>query len=405
MIFQPSMQFHRRNRQRHLPGIRGYLHRVKMTDYPAYRWVVICLYLFSSVSAQMVINTLGILLPAISADLALSPGEQGILGSAPFWSTITLAIPIGWAGSRMSPKWLTAGTLVACALCLFLQSWSPAFAVLLLGRLLFGVGTIAQQPARALLTRQWFPPREVVMVNGLSNVFFGLVVGGGLALSPVLLILLGDDWRGTLRIFGFYYVALTAFWLVFGRDRVTEEFSQGESQPILPLLRSALSHRDLWICGTGFAGATMAFSAFLSFYPTLMLQEYDISLRVSGLALALDVVLGGVGGLAIGYYAASWRKEGRFLQVLGILMVGSFLGMISTGSITMIYTMSIINGVAWTFFPILITVPFTLRGIQPRQLAVAFSFTMMLISAGQALGPTVYSDFWRKPLEILSRPC
>ena len=358
-----------------------------MTDYPAYRWVVICLYLFSSVSAQMVINTLGILLPAISADLALSPGEQGILGSAPFWSTITLAIPIGWAGSRMSPKWLTAGTLVACALCLFLQSWSPAFAVLLLGRLLFGVGTIAQQPARALLTRQWFPPREVVMVNGLSNVFFGLVVGGGLALSPVLLILLGDDWRGTLRIFGFYYVALTAFWLVFGRDRVTEEFSQGESQPILPLLRSALSHRDLWICGTGFAGATMAFSAFLSFYPTLMLQEYDISLRVSGLALALDVVLGGVGGLAIGYYAASWRKEGRFLQVLGILMVGSFLGMILTGSITMIYTMSIINGVAWTFFPILITVPFTLRGIQPRQLAVAFSFTMMLISAGQALGP------------------
>ncbi len=358
-----------------------------MTDYPAYRWVVICLYLFSSVSAQMVINTLGILLPAISADLALSPGEQGILGSAPFWGTITLAIPIGWAGSRMSPKWLTAGTLVACALCLFLQSWSPAFAVLLLGRLLFGVGTIAQQPARALLTRQWFPPREVVMVNGLSNVFFGLVVGGGLALSPVLLILLGDDWRGTLRIFGFYYVALTAFWLVFGRDRVTEEFSQGESQPILPLLRSALSHRDLWICGTGFAGATMAFSAFLSFYPTLMLQEYDISLRVSGLALALDVVLGGVGGLAIGYYAASWRKEGRFLQVLGILMVGSFLGMILTGSITMIYTMSIINGVAWTFFPILITVPFTLRGIQPRQLAVAFSFTMMLISAGQALGP------------------
>ena len=358
-----------------------------MTDYPAYRWVVICLYLFSSVSAQMVINTLGILLPALSADLALSPGEQGILGSAPFWSTIALAIPIGWAGSRMSPKWLTAGTLVACALCLFMQSWSPAFAVLLLGRLLFGVGTIAQQPARALLTRQWFPTREVVMVNGLSNVFFGLVVGGGLALSPVLLILLGDDWRGTLRIFGFYYAALTAIWLVFGRDRVTEEFSQAESQPILPLLRSALSHRDLWICGTGFAGATMAFSAFVSFYPTLMLQEYDISLRVSGLALALDVVLGGVGGLAIGYYAASWRKEGRFLQALGVLMVGSFLGMILTGSVPMIYTMSIINGVAWTFFPILITVPFTLRGIQPRQLAVAFSFTMMLISAGQALGP------------------
>ena len=358
-----------------------------MTGYPTYRWVLICLYLMSNVSAQMVINTLGILLPSIAAGLGLSPSQQGLLGSAPFWSTIVLAIPIAWAGSRVSPKWLTAATLVGCALCLFLQSWAPVFAALLLGRLLFGIFTIAQQPARAMLTRQWFPLREVVLVNGLSNVFFGLVVGGGLALSPVILDLLGGDWRGTLRIFAFYYVALAMIWLIFGRDRVTDEFSSAQSQQLLPMLRSALSHRDLWLCGGGFAGATMAFSAFVSFYPTLMLEEYDVSLRVSGLALALDVVLGGIGGMAIGYYAAAWRKEGLFLQVLGILMVGSFLGMILSGSVVMIYAMSIINGVAWTFFPILITVPFNLRGIQPRQLAVAFSFTMMLISIGQAMGP------------------
>ena len=358
-----------------------------MTSYPGYRWVLMCLYLMSSVSAQMVINTLGILLPSITAALDLSPSQQGLLGSAPFWSTILFAIPIAWAGSRLSPKWLTAITLVGCALCLFLQGWAPVFGLLLLGRLLFGIFTIAQQPARALLTRQWFAPREVVLVNGLSNVFFGLVVGGGLALSPIILILLGDDWRGTLHIFAFYYVALTALWLLVGRDRVTEEFSSSQSQQLLPLLRSALSHRNLWICGGGFAGATMAFSAFLSFYPTVMLQEYDISLRTSGIALALDVILGGVGGLGIGYYAASWRKEGLFLQVLGILMVGSFLGMILFNSIPVIFMMSIVNGIAWTFFPILITVPFNLRGIQPRQLAVAFSFTMMLISIGQALGP------------------
>lgn len=358
-----------------------------MTSYPTYRWVLICLYLMSNVSAQMVINTLGILLPSIAEGLDLSPSEQGLLGSAPFWSTIALAIPIAWVGSRLSPKWLTAITLVGCALCLFLQGWAPVFAFLLLGRLLFGIFTIAQQPARAILTRQWFPPREIVLVNGLSNVFFGVVVGGGLALSPIVLILLGDDWRGTMRIFAYYYVGLTLLWLVMGRDRVTEEFSSGESQPLLPLLKSALSHRDLWLCGGGFCGATMAFSAYVAFFPTLMLQEYDVSLRVSGLALALDVLIGGIGGLAIGYYAATWRKEGLFLQVLGIVMVGSFVGMIVTGSVVMIYVMSIINGVTWTFFPILITVPFNLREIQPRQLAVAFSFVMMLISTGQALGP------------------
>ena len=358
-----------------------------MTGYPAYRWVVISLYLISNVSAQMVINTLGILLPAITADLALSPGQQGMLGSAPFWSTITLALPIAWLGSRLSPKRLTAVTLAGCALCLLLQSWAPVFAALLLGRLLFGIGTIAQQPARALLMRQWFPPREVVLVNGVSNVFFGLVVGGGLALAPVLLILLAGDWRTTLQVFGLYYLALTILWLFLGRDRVTEEFTAAQTQPILTLLRGALVHRDLWLCGAGFAGATMAFSAFLSFYPTYMLDEYGVSLRSSGVALAVDVVLGGVLGLATGYYAAAWRREGLFLQILGLTMMASFAGMVLSGSLPIIFLTAIINGIAWTFFPILITVPFNLRGIQPRQLAVAFTFTMMLISLGQALGP------------------
>ncbi len=356
-------------------------------DYPGYRWVVMCLYLVASVSAQMVINTLGILLPSITAALSLSPGQQGLLGSAPFWSTIVLALPLGWAGSRMSPKWLTAATLTGGALCLFLQSWAPVFAVLLLGRLLFGVGTIAQQPARVLLTRQWFPSREVVMVNGLSNVFFGLVVGGGLALAPVLLILLADDWRLSLRTLGFYYVALTVIWLLLGRDRMTEEFRGFESQPVLSLLRSALRYRDLWLCGSGFAGATMAFSAFIAFYPTLMLEDYAIPLSISGAALAIDVILGGVIGLATAYYAAAWRKEGLFLQVLGVVMIGSFLGMVLTASVPVIFVMSVINGFAWSFFPILITVPFNLQGIEPRQLAVAFSFTMMMTSIGQALGP------------------
>ena len=358
-----------------------------MTGYSGYRWIVISIYLISNVSAQMVINTLGILLPAITADLSLSPGQKGLLGSAPFWSNIALALPLGFAGSRLSPKWLTAVTLAGCALCLFLQSWAPVFAMLLLGRLLFGIGAIAQQPARALLMRQWFPPREVVLVNGLSNVFFGLVVGGGLALAPVLLILLADDWRTTLQVFGFYYIALLLLWLLIGRDRVTEEFAAAQPQPVLSLLRGALAHRDLWLCGGGFAGATMAFSAFLAFYPTLMLEQYGVSLRISGIALAVDVVLGGVAGLAAGYFAAAWQQEGRFLQILGIMMIASFAGMILSGDLTLIFLMAIINGIAWTFFPILITVPFNLRGIQPRQLAVAFTFTMMLISLGQALGP------------------
>ncbi|MCH2500622.1 MAG: MFS transporter [Dehalococcoidia bacterium] len=357
-------------------------------------------WLFSSVSSFMVLNTLGILLPAISADLDLSPSQQGLLGSASHWGNIALAIPLSWATSRLSPKWLTAATLLMATGCLFLQSWAPVFIVLLAGRLLFGISNIAQMPARALLTRQWFPPREVIYLNGLSNVLFGLVVGGGLVLAPVILDLTNGDWRATLRIFGLYFAGITLLWTFVGRERTNVADQDVVAERGLDVLKGALGHRDLWIGGLGFAGATMSFGAFLAFYPTLMLEEFDISLRLSGVILALGVVVGGIGGIGIAWAASTHGREGNYLQVLGILMIGTNLGMVLTGSVPALFVLSFFNGVAWAFFPILVTVPFHLPGIRPRELAVAFAFTMMMTSVGTSLGP-LFTGYLQEGLDDL----
>ena len=369
-------------------------------SYSRYRWTVMVVWLFSSVSSFMVLNTLGILLPAISADLDLSPSQQGLLGSASHWGNIALAIPLSWATSRLSPKWLTAATLLMATGCLFLQSWAPVFIVLLAGRLMFGISNIAQMPARALLTRQWFPPREVIYLNGLSNVLFGLVVGGGLVLAPVILDLTDGDWRATLRIFGLYFAGVTLLWTLVGRERTNLADQDVVAEKGLDVVKGALGHRDLWIGGLGFAGATMSFGAFLAFYPTLMLEEFDISLRLSGVILALGVVVGGIGGIGIAWAASTHGREGNYLQVLGILMICTNLGMVLTGSVPALFVLSFFNGVAWAFFPILVTIPFHLPGIRPRELAVAFAFTMMMTSVGTSLGP-LFTGYLQEGLDDL----
>ena len=348
----------------------------------------------------MVLNTLGILLPAISADLALSPSQQGLLGSASHWGNIALAIPLSWATSRLSPKWLTAATLTMATGCLFLQSFAPVFFVLLVGRLLFGITNIAQMPARALLTRQWFPPKEVILVNGLSNVLFGLVVGGGLVAAPVILDLTDGDWRMTLRIFGLYFAGITALWVILGRERANEADQNVAVSQGLDVVKRALGHRDLWIGGLGFVGSTLSFGAFLAFYPTLMLEDFEISLRLTGAILALGVVVGGVGGIAIAWAASTSGREGLYLQILGTLMIGTNVGMVLTGSVPALFILSFFNGVAWAFFPILITVPFHLPGIRPRELAVAFTFTMMMTSIGTSMGPLI-TGFLQEALDDL----
>ena len=368
--------------------------------YSRYRWTVIGVWLFSSVSSFMVLNTLGILLPAISADLDLSPSRQGLLGSASHWGNIALAIPLSWATSRLSPKWLTAATLTMATGCLFLQSFAPVFFVLLVGRLLFGISNIAQMPARVLLTRQWFPPKEVILVNGLSNVLFGLVVGGGLVAAPVVLDLTDGDWRITLRVFGLYFAGITVLWTILGRERTNQADQDVVMPQGLDVVKGALGHRDLWIGGLGFVGSTLSFGAFLAFYPTLMLEEFGISLRLTGGILALGVVVGGIGGMAIAWAASTSGRQGAFLQVLGVLMIGTNVGMVLTGSVPALFVLSFFNGVAWAFFPILVTVPFHLPGIRPRELAVAFAFTMMMTSVGTSLGPLI-TGFLQEALDDL----
>ena len=353
-------------------------------------------WMVSGVSGFMVLATLGILLPAISADLKISPFQQGLLGSSAFWGNIAFAIPMSWWTSRYGPKILTSVTLVLGTAALFLQGWAPVFAVLVAGRLAFGMTVMARQPARVSLTQQWFAPREVVFVNSVQNLLFGLVVGGGLAASPFILVAFGDDWRATLNVFTGLFVVLTIAWMILGRERRTPEYLSTQ----LPQVRQgaqgfqetgvvlgALGHRDLWVQGFGFVGATLCWSAFLAFYPTLMLNTYQVSLQWSGIILALGVFVGGAAGLGLGYIVMN-KGHGKFiLQILGILMPVTYLGMILTGSIPILIGFTLLNGVAWGFWPILFTVPFHLPGIRPRQVAVAVAFTMMMSSIGTALGP------------------
>ncbi len=353
----------------------------------AYRWVVMGIWLTASVSGFMIMSTIGILLPAITAELGLSPFQQGMLGSAAYWGNLALAIPLGWWTSRFAPKILTTATLALGTLFLLAQAVSPGFAVLILGRMAFGISVIARQPARAFLTQQWFPARQVVLVNSISNAMFGLVVGGGVAASPFILIALGDDWRATLLSFVALFTVMTILWMIFGKERVTSEYRARLAAQDASVLKGTLRYRDLWIGGLGFVGATTAWSGFLSFYPTLMLDNHQMPLVWSGGILALGIFMGGICGLGFGWLVMVSDRGRTILLATGATMAATFVAMTQTGSIPVLLALTFVNGIAWGFWPVLYSVPFHLHGIRPREVAVGLAFIQMMSSAGIALGP------------------
>ena len=76
-----------------------------------------------------------------------------------------------------------------------------------------------------------------------------------------------------------------------------------------------------------------------------------------------------------------------FLAAVSGFMVITYVGMTPTSSMPFLMACSFANGVAWGFFPILSTVPFRLRGIRLREIAVAIVLLTVMTSLGFLLGP------------------
>ena len=351
-----------------------------------YRWAVLVLWMVCHGTGWAAVFTIGILPPSIASEFQLSYLQQGILSSAPVWANVALTIPLSVWVTRYSPTTLTTVTLALGVLGILLQASSVWFVFLLVSRLAFGITMAAREPARAMLTQQWFTPDEIMRANGITAGILSFVFAGLILATPLLLNASNNDWRTTMYLIGGFSALLTILWAILGRDRVKANQSRPTGRmanPLGPVLR----HKQLWMAGLGMLGANMTFSCFFAFYPTLMLDRFHFALGYSGAILALAFLAGGVTSMAIGRIATNWQSRPRFLYLFGVLMVGTSLGLIVTDSLPLLFTIAVLNGIAWGYFPILLTVPFHLPGIRIHEVPVAYAVLLTVVSLGLAVGP------------------
>ena len=361
----------------------------KNTTPSPYRWVVYTLFVMCNIMGFLIANTIGILLPSISADLNLTPTQQGILSSAPFWANVGLMIVIALWVSRYAPKILTLVTVILGGALILLQAWAQGFFVIFVGRFLFGITMIAREPARSLLIRQWLPQREVNHAGGISNLFFGIMVSGGVFLLPMLLNYFNGNWRTVMVTFAFIFFGLAIIWAIFGKENPLAEPEEDEKSNEFQIIVRIFRFKDVWFAGIGFLGVLMSFASFNSFLPTLFVDSYDLSLGKSGLIVALYILPGGFSGVLVGLFCKSPKSRSLTLMLSGLVITITFAAMTLVENYNWLILISFTNGLAWGFFPLLYMVPFHIIGIKPREIAVSVATVMTMASIGGSIGPTL----------------
>ena len=351
-----------------------------------YRFVIIIAMMLPHVFGFIILESLGLMLPSINREFHLSPTEEGILGSAPRIGMMILALPAGLWFSKLNAKRVTTITFILGALLVLLQGWSPIFAVLLLARALYGISMVVREPVRAMLVRQWALPREVVTINALSNMLWG-VTAVGFLLVPLLLRALDDDWRTTFYIFAAGILGLTLIWHIFGKERISPQYQADMLAQTRSPISSIFRYRDLWFLAFGVLGNAAAWSAFAVFWPSLMLEKFGLSELTSGSIIAIGGGVSAFAGIGVGLLTNKIGKKRVILWWCGVGMAATQVGFLWTGSFGWLVLITAVNGVSWSYFPIILTIPFQLPGIKPREIATAIGFLETAVWAGALVGP------------------
>ena len=335
-----------------------------------------------------IIMTIGLMLPDMAADLALSPFEQGLLGASATLSVLFLNIPTAWIASRYRAWRVVSLGLLLIAGFAFLQGWAPGFVLLLLGRMGLAVAYAQTEAATALLVQQWSTRKQVAQTNGMMISGIDIFNGIALLMTPYLLDWL-EGWRNLMYMWAGLSVLSAVSWMALGGDRQTPEYVERFRSQVSNPLGSIFKYKELWFLGVGMAGGLALENAFTVFWPTLAQEELAVDPRVVGLGMGLYMFAAAPAELFVVSLSFLQNRRLKVMAVTGIVTMGTHMALLFTGSEVLIVIINIFRGFSICYFPVIVTMVYQLPGIRPREVAVGLAFIYTVMNAGAGLGPLV----------------
>ena len=257
----------------------------------------------------------------IQQDLHLTFSQLGVLGSAFFWTYALIQIPMGWLAERYGAHRVLAGGLATWALATLLVGVVPGFGMLLVLRLLLGVGESVGFPCMSKILASTVPSQSLGTANGIIAFAYlmGPVVGtfaGGVLMSAY-------GWRATFVIFG----AVSLLWL-FPWSRVRVQHRPEEERATqIATTGMILKQRALWGTGLGHFSSNYTFYFMLSWLPLYLVHERGFSdtemTRFASAAYFVNAAFAIFGGWALDRYIVRGGSVNLgYKTVLGVAHLG-----------------------------------------------------------------------------------
>jgi MFS family permease len=292
------------------------------------RWMVVGLLFVASFINYLDRATISVALPLISIDLHLGPEIKGVVLSAFFWSYALMQVPVGWCADRWNLRWLYAGLFALWSLACGLTGIAGSLVVLILFRILLGIGESIYLPGGTKIVSLLFPSSDRGLPSGLfdSGTRLGLAVG-----APVIaLLIVAFGWRHMFALVGFTALLWIIPWLLVApRNLQSAPSSAARTGPEkgrpAPPRRFHLNRNLIGIC-LGFFCFDYYWYLFVTWLPDYLQTVRHLTLVRAGFYAALPYFIFGVGEPLGGWITDRLVRRGwNETRTRKIMLSASFL--------------------------------------------------------------------------------
>ncbi len=262
---------------------------------------------------------------------------------------------------KLGVKWLIRVGTVIWSIACFMTALVSGFGLIILSRLLLGIGETPVFPGSSKATGYWFPVKE--RGRATSSFDASAKFASALGLPIVALAVSAYGWRAGFVITGILSILYAiAFWFLYRDPGKSKHLSEAEHQYILEggaqqehvaptnlwdNLKFLGRQRKVWGLTLGFTAYNYSFNLFLVWLPGYLQTQLHASVLKSGIYLIIPWLVATltdllIGGVLVDRLIASGKEPTRVRKVL--LTIGMLMGVAAAGAA---FTNNINVAVAW----------------------------------------------------------
>jgi predicted MFS family arabinose efflux permease len=256
--------------------------------------MLLIVYTFNWLDRQI----LGILAPAIKADLGLTNTQLGALGGIAFAMLYsTLAIPLAVVADRTSRSWVITASMVVWSGFTALCGFAGGFWHLFLCRLGVGVGEAGGVAPSYALISQYFPPER--RARAISIYSMGIPVGLAAGVLFGAAIAKAVDWRAAFVVIGLAGVVIAPIFRLVVKEppRVVAPGGHARVGAVFALLARKPS---FWLMAFASAASSTAGYGLAFWTPSILIQAHGFDLTVTSWFYGSLLLVGGTTGVFLG---------------------------------------------------------------------------------------------------------